>query len=243
MRHNPIEYVGAAPMKKKRRNPLGGWLLVAFALILGGVFLRPLLPFLQAQQDLTSAGNLTEALENLESDGRFGSLLAAQALLRTKAELTYDEAYYTIDFPNGDVPADKGNRADVVVRAYRGVGIDLQEEVNEDMTKNFRLYPQIYRRKGADSNIDHRLVNNLERFFSRKGESYPVSNNEDPLDYNVGDIVIWRLADAQKHIGIVVPGPGAKKTEKWIVHNMIGSPVWEDRLLDYKIIGHYRYAK
>ena len=57
----PIEYIGAAPMKKKRRSSLGGWLLVAFALALGGFFLRPLIPFLRAQTDLTSSANVREA--------------------------------------------------------------------------------------------------------------------------------------------------------------------------------------
>ncbi len=241
MRHSTLEYVGAAPTRRKRRNPLGGWLLIAFALVLGGFFVRPLLPFLQAQQKLTSTGNLNEAIESLESDGDFASRLAAQALGRTKAEVSFQDAYYTIDFPNGHIPDTQGNRADVIVRSFRGVGIDLQQDVNMDMSENFRRYPQIYRRKEADSNIDHRLVPNLQRFFSRKGQTLAVTT--DTFDYRVGDLVVWRLVDGNPHIGIVVPGPGAKKSEKWIVHNMSGSPVWEDRLFDYKVIGHFRYGQ
>ncbi len=241
MRNTPLEYVGAAPTQRKRRNPLGGWLLVIFALILGGVFLRPLLPFLQAQQDLTSSGNINEGIEELRSEGNFSSLLAAQALQQTKSKVSYDESYYKIDFPNGDIPEDKGNRADLIVRSFRGVGVDLQEAVHADMSENFRRYPQIYRRKEADPNIDHRLVPNLQRFFSREGQSLPISS--EVFDYGVGDIVVWRLVDGQSHIGIVVPGPGALKTEKWVVHGMNGTPTWENRLFDYKVIGHYRYRQ
>ena len=241
MKNSAIEYVGAAPVRRKRRNPLGGWILVIFAMGVSAIFLKPLLPFLQAQQKLTSQSNLNEVIQMLESDGSFEDRLAASALRRTMETVTFDQSYYEIDFPNGDISIDKGNRADVIVRAYRGVGIDLQEEVHTDMSENFRRYPQIFNRKRTDSNIDHRLVQNLERFFARNGDALPVTT--DALDYNVGDIVIWRLIDGTPHTGIVVPGPGAKQSDKWIVHNMSSRPLWEDRLFDYKIIGHYRYAK
>jgi len=240
MRQTPLEYVGAAPTRRKRRHPLGGWLLIIFALILGGVFVRPLIPFLQAQQNLTSSSNLTETIEELRSEGSFASRLAAQALQRTQVQVTYDDSYYAIDFPNGDIPDEKGNRADLIVRAYRGVGIDLQEDVHADMSANFRPYPQIYGRKQADSNIDHRLVGNLQVFFTRKGQ--PLAVTDEPFDYSVGDIVVWRLVNGERHIGVVVPGPAALKSAKWIVHNMNASPTWEDRLLDYDVIGHYRYG-
>lgn len=241
MNNSAIEYVGATPVRRKRRNPLGGWLLIIFAIGLSTVFLRPLLPFLQAQQKLTSSSNLNEVIQMLESEGSLTDRLAASALARTKEPISFDNAYYEIDYPGGDTPEGKGNRADLIVRAYRGVEVDLQEEVHTDMAANFRRYPQIFQRNQADPNIDHRLVQNLDRFFSRNGDQLPVTN--EPLDYAVGDIVVWRLVDGTAHIGIVVPGPGAKQSEKWIVHNMNSRPLWEDRLFDYKLIGHYRYAK
>lgn len=241
MKNSAIEYVGATPTRRKRRNPLGGWLLIIFAIGLSAVFLRPLLPFLQAQQKLTSSGNLNEVIQMLESKGGFCNQLAASALARTKNSVSFDNSYYEIDFPGGDIPDEKGNRSDLIVRAYRGVGVDLQQEVHTDMSAHFRRYPQIFRRKHADPNIDHRLVQNLDCFFSRKGE--PLAVTTEALDYSVGDIVVWRLVDGSKHIGIVVPGPGAKQSERWVVHNMNNRPVWEDRLFDYMHVGHYRYAK
>lgn len=237
----PIEYIGAAPVKKKRRSSLGGWVLVAFALSLGAVFLRPLIPFLKAQQELTSDTNVLEAIELLESDGDFGSRLAAAALKRTQAKVTYDAAYYQIDFPNGDVPAEKGVCTDVVIRSFRGLDIDLQELVHSDLKANFRAYPQLWKAKGPDTNIDHRRVPNLQRFFSRNGQALAMTTEES--DYSVGDVVAWRLVNGQTHTGIVVPGPGARKSEKWIVHNIGRGPVWEEALFDFKIIGHYRYGK
>ena len=65
---------------------------------------------------------------------------------------------------------------------------------------------------------------------------------QDSEDYSFGDIVIWQLLDGNKHIGMVVPGPGVKKTEKWVVHNIGDGPRWENKLFDYSIKGHYRYG-
>ncbi len=228
-------------MKKKRRSSLGGWLLVAFALVIGGVFIRPLIPYLQAQQNLTSDANVREAIRDLHADGDFYSLLGAAALERSQNEVKYDGSYFKIDFPNGDIAADRGKAEDLIVRAYRTVGIDLQVDLHEDIKANFYSYPQLYHAKGPDTNIDHRRVKNLQRFFYRKGQA--LVKTLDSEDYSVGDIVIWNLLDGGKHIGIVVPGPGAKKTEPWVVHNIGNGPVWEDKLFDYPIDGHYRYEK
>jgi uncharacterized protein YijF (DUF1287 family) len=62
----------------------------------------------------------------------------------TNQKVTYDPSYFSIDYPNGDVPSHLGVCTDVVIRAYRKVGVDLQKEVHEDMVKNFSAYPQIW---------------------------------------------------------------------------------------------------
>lgn len=234
-----IEYIGAAPVKKKRRSPLGGWLLVVFALSLGGYFLRPLFPFLLAQQDTVSDANVKEAIQILKSDADFGSLLAAAALERTQSQVTFDRSYFRIDFPGGDIRSDRGKAEDVVIRAYRKLGIDLQVDVHEDLKLNFYQYPQLFDAKGPDTNIDHRRVQNLQRFFTRKGESLAVTR--DPIDYEFGDLVVWQLLNGDKHIGIVVPGPGAHRNRRWVVHNNGNGPVWEDSLMEFRLEGHYRY--
>lgn len=65
------------------------------------------------------------------------------ALELTNQDVTYDPSYFSISYPNGDVPKDKGVCTDVVIRTYHKIGIDLQKNVHEDMKANFNLYPKI----------------------------------------------------------------------------------------------------
>lgn len=165
--------------------------------------------------------------------------LSSHALALTKDTVTYDGRYFSISYPNGDVPKNIGVCTDVVIRAYRKLGIDLQKEVHEDMKKNFDLYPKIWGLKHTDTNIDHRRVPNLMTFFSRKGIIKKKSKNA--KDYLPGDIVAWRLANGLTHIGIVVDKKSLDEKRNKIVHNIGGGQVLEDCLFDFKIIGHYRY--
>ena len=161
------------------------------------------------------------------------------ALELTQQEVTYDPSYFSIDYPNGDIPKDKGVCTDVVIRAYRINGIDLQKEVHEDMKANFNLYPTIWGLKSTDKNIDHRRVPNLMVFFKRKGTEKPITNNAS--DYLPGHIVCWNLGGAITHIGIVVNKKSKDDKRYMIVHNIGSGQVLEDCLFDYKIIGHYTY--
>ncbi len=161
------------------------------------------------------------------------------ALELTKQKVTYDPSYFSIDYPNGDVPSDKGVCTDVIIRAYRKIGIDLQKNVHEDMKANFSAYPKIWGLKTTDKNIDHRRVPNLMTYFKRKGAEKPISDNA--KDYLPGDIVCWNLGGAITHIGIVVDKKSKDGKRNLIVHNIGGGQVLEDCLFDFKIIGHYRY--
>ena len=171
----------------------------------------------------------------------FYNRLADSALVLTKQRVKYDPAYFKIDYPNGDVPSDKGVCTDVVIRAYRKMGIDLQKEVHEDMKANFSKYPKNWGLKSTDRNIDHRRVPNLMTFFSRHGEVKNMS--KDPNDYLPGDIVCWSLSGGLTHIGIVSNKKAFWGNRYLIVHNIGAGQVLEDCLFDYKIIGHYRYKK
>ncbi|WBX74950.1 DUF1287 domain-containing protein [Tenacibaculum ovolyticum] len=165
--------------------------------------------------------------------------LSMAALELTKHKVTYDPSYFSISYPNGDVPPDKGVCTDVIIRAYRKLGIDLQKEVHEDMLKNFSLYPKIWGLKRTDKNIDHRRVPNLMTFFSRKGTVDIKSNKSE--DYIPGDIVCWNLYGGITHIGIVVNKKTKDNKRYMIVHNIGNGQVLEDCLFDFKIIGHYSY--
>lgn len=161
------------------------------------------------------------------------------ALRLTEQQVTYDPSYFAIDYPNGDVPHDKGVCTDVVIRTYRQLGIDLQQLVHEDMRANFNSYPKFWGLKSTDTNIDHRRVPNLMTFFNRQDCQLPISKNAN--DYKEGDIVCWSLGGGTTHIGIVSNKLNRAKTRNLIVHNIGAGQVLEDCLFLYKIIGHYRY--
>ncbi len=165
--------------------------------------------------------------------------LSNAALELTKDKVIYDPSYFSIDYPNGDVPIGKGVCTDVLIRAYRKLGIDLQKVVHEDMKVNFNLYPKIWGLKSTDKNIDHRRVPNLMTFFSRKGTVKPITKNSS--DYIPGDVVCWNLSGAITHTGIVVNKKSKDNKRYLIVHNIGAGQVIEDCLFQFKIIGHYRY--
>lgn len=175
------------------------------------------------------------------SQSDFYSRLADSTLTLTSQEVTYDPAYFSIPYPNGDVPADKGVCTDVVIRAYRKMGIDLQKEVHEDMSRHFSLYPKKWGLTKTDRNIDHRRVPNLMKFFARHGTE--LSTSRESKDYHPGDIVCWELDGGLPHIGIVSKKRSGDGKRYLIVHNIGRGQVLEDCLFSYKIIGHYRYKK
>jgi uncharacterized protein YijF (DUF1287 family) len=158
----------------------------------------------------------------------------------TQQQVTYDPTYFSMDYPGGDVPADRGVCTDVLIRAYRKVGIDLQKEVHEDMRMNFEEYPDNWGLSQTDRNIDHRRVPNLMVFFSRHGQVKPISDRA--ADYFPGDIVCWDLGNGITHIGIVGKKKSADGKRNLIIHNIGGGQVLADCLFGFRIIGHYRYG-
>ncbi|WP_345766960.1 DUF1287 domain-containing protein [Chryseobacterium endophyticum] len=177
----------------------------------------------------------------MKAQNPFAQKLSNAALSLTKDKVTYDPAYFIIKYPNGDIPADKGVCTDVVIRAYRKLGIDLQKEVHEDMAKNFSKYPKIWGLKSPDTNIDHRRVPNLRVFFSKFGKSKSIETK--PELYIPGDIVTWILPGNLTHIGMVVSRKSADGKRYLIVHNIGKGQVLEDCLFKYQITGHYQYRK
>jgi uncharacterized protein len=175
------------------------------------------------------------------AQNEFADKLAEAAFSLTDQKVEYDATYFAISYPGGDVPADKGVCTDVVIRAYRKVGVDLQEEVHEDMKANFSKYPAKWGLKQPDKNIDHRRVPNLTTFFSRFGTTKTISTN--PKDYLPGDIVCWNLGGAITHIGIISKNKSNDGKRNLIIHNIGQGQVEEDILFEFKIIGHYSFRK
>lgn len=177
-----------------------------------------------------------------QAEPLFGEKLAKAAVALTQQNVAYDSGYYRIAYPGGDVPAHVGVCADVVIRSYRALGIDLQKKVHEDMRDHFALYPKLWGLSGPDTNIDHRRVPNLRVFLARHGQSLPASG--DPGDYQPGDIVTWNLIKNGNlpHIGIVSGLKSADGKRPLMVHNIGQGQKLEDMLFDYTVTGHYRYT-
>lgn len=161
------------------------------------------------------------------------------ALNQTSVTRYYDPAYVKLAYPGGDPPADRGVCADVIVRAFRNAGVDLQKEIHEDMKSHFSAYPNKWGARRPDTNIDHRRVPNLMTYFGRMGKAIPISQSS--ADYKPGDVVAWQLSGEITHIGIVSNALSGSPRRYLMVHNIGEGARLEDVLFSWKIIGHYRY--
>jgi uncharacterized protein len=161
---------------------------------------------------------------------------------RTTHKVRYDGRYISIKYPNGDVPPNIGVCTDVIIRAYRALGADLQKLVHEDMINNFSLYPskKIWGLSKTDRNIDHRRVPNLQTFFSRFGQSKNISKTSS--DYYPGDLVTWVLPGNLPHIGIIAGQFDLDSGNPLVIHNIGRGPELSDILFSYPITGHYKYV-
>lgn len=166
--------------------------------------------------------------------------LLESAVEQTTLTKSYDPIYTRLAYPMGDVPIEKGVCTDVVVRAFRRAGVDLQRTVHEDMRANFSAYPKKWNLKSPDTNIDHRRVPNLQTFFTRAGKSLPLTQNA--ADYKPGDVVSWDLnGKGMTHIGLVSNFYNEKTKTYSIIHNIGAGASVEDVLFDWRITGHFRY--
>ena len=180
---------------------------------------------------------------NRGGSNAFTNKLSNAALGRLRSRVRYDGSYVKIGYPWGDVPANIGVCTDVVIRSYRKLGVDLQSQVHNDMNASFRSYPNM-RKWGLsrpDTNIDHRRVYNLRKFFTRQGAALPITRN--PNDYKPGDMVTWMVGPGLPHIGVVVNKRSKADPRRFmIVHNIARGPEMEDILFRFPISGHYRYT-
>lgn len=164
--------------------------------------------------------------------------LVAAARRQIGVTVRYDPAYVVLPYPMGDVAQDRGVCTDVVIRALRAQGLDLQRRVHEDMQAHFDVYPKKWGLRTPDANIDHRRVPNLQTWFDRQGWSVPVRDRDD--DYRAGDIVTWTLPGHLDHIGIVSDRRSPFTHAPLILHNIGHGTREDDILFAYPITGHYR---
>ncbi len=164
------------------------------------------------------------------------SALVKGAFAQIGKTLVYDPSYAKLHYPGGDVPLERGVCTDVIIRAMRYAGVDLQVKVHEDMRRAFSQYPRNWGSRRPDPNIDHRRVPNLRLYFERQGKSLPVTYNAQ--DYQPGDIVTWRLENLG-HIGILSNHQSDGRL--LVIHNVGEGTVLEDALFAREITGHYRF--
>lgn len=171
-------------------------------------------------------------------------LTAAKIVAGARAQIgtRYTVGYFAIAYPGGDLPRDKGVCTDVVVRALRAAGHDLQRLIHEDMRRAFRRYPQKWGLRGPDKNIDHRRVPNQQRFFERHGLVLPARYDaRTKTTFLPGDVVTWKLPSNLDHTGIVSDRTSGRGVPL-VLHNL-GVCAEEDVLLAWPLTGHYRYPK
>ncbi|QBE64566.1 DUF1287 domain-containing protein [Pseudoduganella lutea] len=172
---------------------------------------------------------LFAATASLQAQAGPAEDLVAAARAQIGVTLSYDPAYERIAYPNGDVPLARGVCTDVVIRAYRAIGIDLQQRVHEQMRAE---------KKPTDRNIDHRRVPNQAAFFRRHGTSLPPTRQA--ADYRPGDVVTWRLQGGLNHIGIVADKMSPAGIPL-VIHNIGDGTQLDDILFAYPVTGHFRY--
>jgi uncharacterized protein len=107
-----------------------------------------------------------------------------------------------MEFPGGDIAADQAVCTDIVVRALRKAGLDLQALVFEDRNLHPERYPG--KREAPRPSIDHRRVGNLVALLRRQAVAGAVATRDGLAP---GDVVVFDTGIANEtpfdHIGIV----------------------------------------
>lgn len=187
-----------------------------------------------------SATAQTQAAPAEKTSSEKNKAIVAAAREQIGVTTRYVADYVSLDYPNGDVPIETGVCTDVVIRALRKTGHDLQKLVHEDMRENFSRYPRNWGLSRTDRSIDHRRVPNLRTFFTRRGKSLPVTDKA--ADYLPGDLVTCTVAGKLPHI-MVVSDKKNRKGVPYVIHNIGSGAREEDRLFDFPITGHYRFFR
>ena len=155
-------------------------------------------------------------------------------------------------YPNGDVNPKEGVCADLVVRALRNAGLDLQQSVHMDVVSNKKRYGV----HTPDKYIDQRRVWILNTYFKRNWQTL-TTELDNPKDWRPGDVIVWDIG-SKNHLHIGIAGK-EKRPDGFphVIHNMRyipltfagktieqdvleGPKLFGNTLQEWKIIGHYR---
>lgn len=141
----------------------------------------------------TVAQETAPASKPPQSEAEFQKLILEGARNEAAKGTPYIEDYKVIAYPGGDVPEGTGVCTDLVVRAFRNAGLDLQKLLHEDRAAHPEAYPlHIWDRKTPDPNIDHRRCQNLVTWFKRHTAPQPTGVfPEDIPNWQGGDVIFF----------------------------------------------------
>jgi uncharacterized protein YijF (DUF1287 family) len=129
---------------------------------------------------------------------------AKKELLNAEAYTAEAEDYIPMRYPMGDVPRTIGVCTDVIVRAVRNSGLDLQQALHEDIARAKKAYPMV---KGTgDASIDQRRVGTLLPYFLRHWERHSPKLDDPKDPWRPGDVILMDTfpnRSGPDHIGIV----------------------------------------
>lgn len=143
------------------------------------------------------------AVADLDGDGipsGYDILLGAKKAVINAAP--YKGGYQKLEYPGGDVPRTEGVCTDLLVRAVRNAGIDLQQALHEDINARPRAFPMV---DDPDTNIDHRRVKTLLPYFVEHWENLPEDIDDQTRPWLPGDIVFMNTMRDERpdHVGVV----------------------------------------
>jgi uncharacterized protein len=167
--------------------------------------------------------------------------IVLRARLEAVRQVRYDASYTQLSYPNGDVPDDRGACSDVIVRALRAAGYDLQTLINQDKKAHPDKYPTIGATRASDSNIDHRRALNHIAYFDRHAQRLTESLAPSHLaQWQPGDLVYVDLGGGILHCGVVSDNKDSAG-RPFLLHN-IGPAASEEDVLDrWRIVRHFRF--
>lgn len=185
--------------------------------------------------------------------------VVARARREVELGVKYDASYRVLSqYPNGDVPEDVGACTDLIIRAFRAAGVDLQQRVHEDLRDHLDLYGV----EAPNTNVDHRRTGTLFTFFERKAVRLPVIERDKPwlrpassLDarararesFQPGDIVFFNYKTKchagyrciPDHVAIISDRVGTRGLPL-VIQNGGPHPVESDSLDGGTMVGHFR---
>lgn len=149
------------------------------------------------------------------------------ALAYVESRPKYKSKYYGAGYPDDGY----GVCTDVVASAMKYAGVDLMEEVQNDIA----LHPDDYGIEKPDPSIDFRRVRNLSIYFAHTAKALTLDVSQTG-QWQGGDIVIF-----QNHIGIVSDRRNENGVCYVIHHNSPWQRYYEEDILETRedIVGHY----